>query len=369
MKNFIKGLLIASAMLMGSAASATTLMSWNTMRMGHSGEKSYPALAAVARNADLLAVQEVMTEDALQNLETALEKATGESWSHLASHAVGSKAYKELYGFLMRDSAVAYEDGAVVYMDRGDRFIREPFSARFKSKRDGSVFALAQIHVLYGKGPEDRAPEVRELANYWTWLEEIYPGTPVMLVGDFNTPPSDQSFADLSKYAAPLITRGASTLSAKDGYYASLYDNIWVSRRNKLPISAAGIIDYPRMIGWSHEKSRKHVSDHAPVIAVLGKDQLPGGIVLVRPEAAKQQSSKPFGLPNIFQGQTKPTESIASNAGSQGGNVRGNANSHVFHLPGCPSYDKISAKNIVEFSSPQAAEAAGYKLAGNCRNK
>jgi endonuclease/exonuclease/phosphatase family metal-dependent hydrolase len=368
LKNFIKGLLIASAMLMGSAASATTLMSWNTMRMGQSGEKSYPALAAVARNADLLAIQEVMNEDALQKLETALEKATGESWSHLASHAVGSKAYKELYGFLMRDSAVAYEDGAVVYMDRGDRFIREPFSARFKSKRDGSVFALAQIHVLYGKGPEDRAPEVRELGNYWTWLEEIYPETPVMLVGDFNTPPSDPSFAELRKYAAPLITRVASTLSAKDFLYANLYDNIWVSRRNHLPISAAGVIDYPRMIGWSHEKSRKHVSDHAPVIAVLGKEQLPQSIVLVRPEAAKQQWTKSVGIPTIFQGRTKPSATIASNTGQLGGSVRGNVRSHVFHLPGCPSYDKISTKNIVEFTSTQEAESAGYKLAGNCSN-
>ncbi|HHH9441284.1 TPA: endonuclease/exonuclease/phosphatase family protein [Pseudomonas aeruginosa] len=367
MKNFIKGLLIASALLMSSVSPAATLMSWNTMRMGQSSEKSYPALAEVARNADILAVQEVMTESALQDLQAALQKATGESWSHLASHAVGSKSYKELYGFLLRDSAIAYEDGAVVYLDPGDRFIREPFSARFRSKHDGAVFALAQIHVLYGKSPEDRAPEVRELANYWKWLEEIYPGTPVMLVGDFNTPPTDPSFEGLNKLAVPLITRGASTLSAKDNFYANLYDNIWVSRSNHLPVSAAGIVDYPKLIGWDHEKSRKHVSDHAPVIAILGKDQLPSSIVLVRPEAARQQPSMSAGLASIFNGQSKPATTVSSTTGSQDGHIRGNANSHVFHLPGCPSYDKISAKNIVEFGTQQEAEAAGYKLAGNCR--
>ncbi|EPQ1815245.1 endonuclease/exonuclease/phosphatase family protein, partial [Pseudomonas aeruginosa] len=41
--------------------------------------------------------------------------------------------------------------------------------------------------------------------------------------------------------------------------------------------------------------------------------------------------------------------------------------SRIFHWPGCPSYDKVSPKNRVEFSSVQEAEAAGYRLAGNCR--
>lgn len=48
--------------------------------------------------------------------------------------------------------------------------------------------------------------------------------------------------------------------------------------------------------------------------------------------------------------------------------IRGNRNSKVFHLPsGCPSYDKISPKNIVAFASITQATHAGYKKAGNCR--
>lgn len=135
-----------------------------------------------------------MNEEGLTKLEAELEKRTGEQWSTLVSHAVGSRSYKELYAFLMRESVVVYEDGAVVYMDRGDRFIREPLSARFKSKRDGTLFAVASIHVLYGKGPQDREPEVRELESYWAWLESIYPETPVMLVGDFNMSPLTPHF-------------------------------------------------------------------------------------------------------------------------------------------------------------------------------
>lgn len=47
--------------------------------------------------------------------------------------------------------------------------------------------------------------------------------------------------------------------------------------------------------------------------------------------------------------------------------IRGNLNSKVFHLPnGCPSYDNVSPKYIVEFVSETDAYDAGYKKAGNC---
>lgn len=49
--------------------------------------------------------------------------------------------------------------------------------------------------------------------------------------------------------------------------------------------------------------------------------------------------------------------------------IKGNRNSKVFHLPnGCPSYDKVSPKNIVEFVSETGAHDAGYKKAGNCNS-
>lgn len=50
------------------------------------------------------------------------------------------------------------------------------------------------------------------------------------------------------------------------------------------------------------------------------------------------------------------------------GIIRGNYNSKVYHLPiGCPSYDAMKHKNIVEFSSEAEAQAAGFRKAGNCR--
>jgi len=48
------------------------------------------------------------------------------------------------------------------------------------------------------------------------------------------------------------------------------------------------------------------------------------------------------------------------------GAVRGNSKSHIYHWPGCPNYDGVSAHNRVEFPSRAAAEAAGFRPARNC---
>lgn len=50
------------------------------------------------------------------------------------------------------------------------------------------------------------------------------------------------------------------------------------------------------------------------------------------------------------------------------GQVIGNRNSKVYHLPeGCPSYNQVGEKNRVPFDSEAEAEASGYRRAGNCR--
>ena len=356
MRQGITAAVAALALLLSGSALAAdiTLGSWNVKRLGK--QHSYEALSAVAGGFDIIALQEVMDEDGLNRLETAIEKRTGESWGRLESHLIGSRAYKEMYAFLYRESKVAYEDGAVVYMDRGDKFIREPYSARFRALSDDSLFALATVHILYGKGVQDRTPEIKALADYWTWLGEIYPGTELIMVGDFNLAPSHPAWGPLKQYARPLITSGASTLSGKDGRFANLYDNIFVAHNSIYARSKAGIVNYPKMIGWNHEKSRKHVSDHAPVYLAMGKST---AITAVPQPVPMSQ-----GVAVVSASKAAPlNEATAQISGA----VRGNRNSKIYHRPDCPSYDNISAKNIVEFHSASEAAAAGYRIAGNCR--
>lgn len=334
--------------------------SWNVQRLGHGQQKSYPSLAHVGRHMDLIAVQETMIQAGLDQMEAALEKLTGEPWSTMASHAIGSKSYKEMYAFLWRDSAVEYLDGAVVYLDRGDRFIREPYSARFTSRKDGSQFVLATVHILYGNGISDRTPEIRALADYWDWMGEVYGDTPRILVGDFNLAPDHPAWSPLMARARPLITKGASTLSSINGRYANLYDNIWVEKDSQLQIGQAGIIDFPKLIGWDHEKSRKHTSDHAPVFVALGDASLSSIVPLVHDSAVRNQQRLAHSHP--ARGQSPSLSTKLNNAG----HVRGNRNSKIYHRPDCPSYNSVGERNRVEFASAAAAAAAGFRIAGNC---
>lgn len=65
-----------------------------------------------------------------------------------------------------------------------------------------------------------------------------------------------------------------------------------------------------------------------------------------------------------------PSRKVQHKVQEPGGDlaIRGNRNSKIYHLPsGCPSYERISAHNIVPFGSEAAAVRAGFRKAGNCR--
>lgn len=48
------------------------------------------------------------------------------------------------------------------------------------------------------------------------------------------------------------------------------------------------------------------------------------------------------------------------------GMIVGDQQSHVYHLPECPSYRLVAKKNKVLFTNKALAEANGYRRAGNC---
>jgi hypothetical protein len=48
------------------------------------------------------------------------------------------------------------------------------------------------------------------------------------------------------------------------------------------------------------------------------------------------------------------------------GEVHGNKNSKVYHLPGCPGYTGMNPASIAPFPSEAAAQQAGYRKAKNC---
>lgn len=264
-------LIVACLAMMPLVANADIVIgSWNIQNLGWNNDKRYDKVAHVVGHFDFLAIQELMNEAALERLERKVEVATGEPWSSMASHALGRSTYREHYAFLWRDSAVEYDSGAVVFIDHRDAFAREPFSAKFRSRHSGQTFAAGTVHITYGSSIGDRLPEIEALADYWQWLEEVYPGTPRVLLGDFNLRPEHQGWEPLTSLGAvPAITSGATTLGLTDGRYANLYDNLW-KHPGALDVTDRGILRFPELFGIGHERARDVISDHAPVYITLG---------------------------------------------------------------------------------------------------
>jgi deoxyribonuclease-1 len=48
------------------------------------------------------------------------------------------------------------------------------------------------------------------------------------------------------------------------------------------------------------------------------------------------------------------------------GQIIGNKNSKIYHVPGCSTYNSVSEKNRVLFNTTGDAEKAGYRRAKTC---
>jgi len=284
--HYFAGLIIlAGVLLLGSqspAIAAARIASWNLKHLGWNNDKDLEAVASVIERFDLVALQEVMTPAAAKQLAAIVSRQSGDDWGIAQSRALGDNSYKESYAFLWRKSVVENEGGTTVYLDPGNRFAREPLSSRFTVTVDDKPLhlTLATVHITYGDRKADRSVEIRELDEYWQWLGQAFEGDRI-LMGDFNMPPGD-AWSQFDIFAQPAITQGASTLG-HDGY-ANLYDNIWTN--GALPITDAGIADYPKWLGLDHETARKRVSDHAPVYIVLGKATVSAAMRRKEPEQA-----------------------------------------------------------------------------------
>lgn len=257
-------------------------------------DKRYDQVAKIAQTMDIVAIQEVMDPAAIDRLERILEQQTGESWQSMTSHLIGRGSYREAYSFLYRDASVEYVDGAVVFLDNRDTFSREPYSARFRSRHSGTEFVLANIHVLYGDSVSDRLPEIHALGDYWDWLEEVYGDTPRVLACDCNLASNHRAWRPMrDRGVVSVANDGATTLNSHNGVYANEYDHLWLIP-GRLPVTDAGKLRFPELLGISHEQARATVSDHAPVWITLGDAQPPiDAFRVATPAKASQAANDP----------------------------------------------------------------------------
>ncbi len=251
------------------------IASFNTLHLGWEG-KNYYKQAEVLKNFDIIALQEVMKKDGLKRLKVELERITGEMWEyHISKEGLGrSSRYKEYYAFIYKKERVTFIKSLGTYKEVEDEFIREPYGAMFKI--NNFDFVLVNNHSIYGDRKADRQAEALELIKVYEYFQQLSEDEKdIIILGDFNLPAYDDSFADL--FSSPyeifyaidpvnLTTVGKRSLS-------NSYDNIFYSfLYTKEYTGRNGVLDFTSFNKYVEKYGddrflilRKELSDHLPV--------------------------------------------------------------------------------------------------------
>ena len=144
-----------------STAAGTRIASWNLKHLGWHNGKDLSAVARIIGRFDLVAIQEVMHPPAARQLAHIVTQQTGDAWGVTTSRLEGQSSYRESYAYLWRRSAVRHDPGNSVYVDPGNRFAREPFTAEFTTRDNHTHLTLGTVHITYGDDRSDRTAEIR----------------------------------------------------------------------------------------------------------------------------------------------------------------------------------------------------------------
>lgn len=249
------------------------IASFNAKRLGH-GFKDYPLTARVLSSYDLVALQEVMTDSGVENLVNELEKLDSVNptdWKYEISEPVGRGSYKEHYAYVWKSDMVSLTANSSYLVDDEpeDHFIREPYVSTFKAGKFD--FTMISSHLIWGDSKAQRREEAKALAAVYGQVQDNDPNeNDVILVGDFNLPPTDKGWKEIKKIEGMswLIKPPAkTTIGTKK--ISSLYDNIWFQSGYLTEFTGnSGTYEFMHDLIDDenvYEAARSLVSDHVPV--------------------------------------------------------------------------------------------------------
>ncbi|MGI9022961.1 MAG: endonuclease/exonuclease/phosphatase family protein [Acidimicrobiales bacterium] len=248
--------------------------------------RSLALITEIVSHFDVIAIQEVKGNiRCLRHMMHAL----GPNWSFILTDATrGNAGNDERLAFVfdtrrVRLSGLACElvlsDDDIKVAGAGDlvrQFARTPYAVSFAS--EGQTFILVTLHVLWGRVPGDRIPELRGIAEWVAgWADEIASwGQNLIALGDFNIDRKGdeafEAFTSTGLHPADALNGVPRTIFAKGK--GGFYDQIaWFDRPDGEPLltlrptGAAGGFDfvphvYPeldkRAVSW-------RISDHFPL--------------------------------------------------------------------------------------------------------
>jgi len=153
-------------------------------------------IASVGSRFDVVALQEVRGD--LRALRYLL-KALGPDWAFLLTDVTkGKEGNDERMAFVYDTRRVKLSGLAaelVVWIESspkikegalGRQFARTPYAVGFQSA--GATFILVTLHVIYGKNPQERVGELKEIADWLAdWTKEVNGfNQNLIALGDFN---------------------------------------------------------------------------------------------------------------------------------------------------------------------------------------
>lgn len=221
-------------------------------------------LADVVRQFDILAIQEIRTQDD-GHLDKFLQMVnqTGRQYRGIIGERIGRTSSTEQYAFVYDSEIIEVVEGSVyTIQDPHDRLHREPLVANFRVRgppsREPFGFRLINIHT----DPDETKTELDALADVFAVIQQSPGDDDTILLGDLNV--DVEHFGRLAYLPgiAPVIrsqntnTRGTSQM-----------DNIVFDSRYTIEMTGqAGVMDLMEMYNLSKEEALK-VSDHLPVWA------------------------------------------------------------------------------------------------------
>jgi endonuclease/exonuclease/phosphatase family metal-dependent hydrolase len=222
-------------------------------------------LARIARQFDILAIQEVRSEDQ-DILPRYVEQinAAGRQYDFVIGPRLGRTTSKEQYAFVF-DRASIEIDRSQLYtvVDPDDLLHREPLVAWFRVRGPPSdqafTFSLVNIHT----DPDEVERELNALDDVFRAVRDDGRNEDdVMILGDFNT--DDRHMAQLGQLSG--ITCAISGLPTNTRGNAQ-FDNLVFDRNaTREYVGRSGVLDFMRDGNLTLEEALE-VSDHLPVWA------------------------------------------------------------------------------------------------------
>lgn len=244
------------------------IASFNIQVFGESKVQNVPVmdvLARVARNFDIIAVQEIRAkgQDVVPFFVEQIN-AAGRRYDYVIGERLGRTSSKEQYAFIFDTQSVEVDRSQLYTVaDPDDLLHREPLVAMFRVRgpapEQAFTFSLINIHT----DPDEVAQELSVLDDvYMAVRNDGRNEDDIILLGDFNA--DDRHLGELGQISGMMaVIAGLPTNVTR----TKQFDNIvFTEQATREFTGRGGVFDFMREYNLSQDQAQQ-VSDHLPVWA------------------------------------------------------------------------------------------------------